>query len=52
MLNHAGKISHEEALEKSGKEFEKYAIAQKAIEKEQSLIELEKDIKKLGKAEK
>jgi hypothetical protein len=52
LLNHAGKISHEEALQKSGEEFEKYVIAQKAIEKEQSLIELEKDIKKLGMAEK
>ena len=49
LLNHAGKISHEKALLKSGEEFEKYVIAQKAIEKEQSLIELEKDIKKLVK---
>ncbi|MEI6142021.1 MAG: virulence RhuM family protein [Mariniphaga sp.] len=49
LLNHAGKISHEKALEKSGEEFEKYAIAQKAIEKEQSLREIEEDIKKLGK---
>jgi hypothetical protein len=39
-------------LEKSGEEFEKYVIAQKAIEKEQSIKELEKDIKKLGKLEK
>ncbi len=52
LLNHAGKISHEEALKKSGDEFEKYAITQKAIEKEQSLMEIEEDIKKLGKPEK
>ncbi len=52
LLNHAGKISHEKALEKSGEEFEKYVIAQKAIEKEQSIKELETDIKKLGKLEK
>ena len=50
LLTHAGKISHEKALEKSGKEFEKYKIAQKAIEKEQSLKEIEADIKKLKKA--
>jgi len=52
LLNHAGKISHEKALKKSGEEYEKYAIAQKAIEKEQSLREIEEDIKKLGKPEK
>ena len=52
LLNHAGKISHEKALKKSGEEFEKYTFAQKAIEKEQSLREIEEDIKKLGKPEK
>ena len=51
LLNHAGKISHEMALEKSGAEFEKYRITQKAIEKEQSLKEIEEDIKKLKKEE-
>jgi len=49
LLTHAGKISHEKALKKSGEEFEKYTIAQKAIEKEQSLKEIEEDIKKLKK---
>ena len=49
LLLHAGKISHEKALKKSGEEFEKYSIAQKAIEKEQSLKEIEEDIKKLIK---
>lgn len=49
LLTHAGKISHEMAMEKSEKELEKYRITQKAIEKEQSLKELEQDIKKLKK---
>ena len=49
LLTHAGKISHDRALEKSNEEFEKYKIAQQAIEKEQSLNEIEEDIKKLRK---
>ena len=49
LLNHAGKISHEKALEKAGEEFEKYKTTQKQAEKEQSLKELEEDIKKLKK---
>ncbi|HMK04145.1 MAG TPA: virulence RhuM family protein [Ferruginibacter sp.] len=52
LLTHAGKISHEKALEKSGEEFEKYKQAQKGIEKEQSLKEIEEDIKKLKKPKK
>ena len=48
LLTHAGKISHEKALQKSEEEYEKYKIAQKAIEKEQSLKEIEADIKKLN----
>jgi hypothetical protein len=36
-------------LEKSNSEFEKFKIAQQAIEKEQSLKEIEDDIKKLNK---
>ena len=51
LLNHAGKISHEKALRKSGEEFEKYQVALKAIEKEASLKEIEEDIKKLKKPE-
>ncbi len=46
LLTHAGKISHEKAFKKLGEEFEKYKIAQKTIEKEQSLKEIEEDIKK------
>jgi len=49
LLTHAGKISHEKALRKSGEEFEKFKIAQIRIEKEQSLKEIEEDIKKLKK---
>ena len=49
LLTHAGKISHEKALEKSTLEFAKYKEVQKMIEKSESLNELEKDIKKLKK---
>jgi hypothetical protein len=49
LLTHAGKISHQMALDKSGEEYEKFKQQQKAIEKEASLKELEEDIKKLKK---
>lgn len=49
LLTHAGKISHEKALQKSGEEFEKYQLAQQTIEKEQSLKEIEEEIEKLKK---
>ena len=49
LLTHAGKISHEKALLKSGEEFEKYKVSEKQIQKEQSLKEIEEDIKKLKK---
>jgi hypothetical protein len=49
LLNHAGKISHEMALKKSGEEFEKYQLSQKAFEIEQSLKELEEDLMNLKK---
>jgi hypothetical protein len=49
LLTHAGKISHDMALEKSSDEFEKYKLNQAAIEKEQSLKEIEEDIKRLKK---
>ncbi len=51
LLNHAGKISHAMALEKSEAELEQYRISQKALEKAQSLNELEADMKKLGSAQ-
>jgi len=47
ILIHAGKISHEQALEKSGDEYLKFKTTQKNIEKEASLKEIEDDIKKL-----
>lgn len=47
LLTHAGKISHDMALQKSGEEYEKYKLAQKIAEKEQNLQELEDDLKKL-----
>ncbi|MCC5814371.1 MAG: virulence RhuM family protein [Leptospira sp.] len=49
LLSHAGKISHEMALQKSEEEYEKYRIQESEKEKEESLKELEEDIKKLGK---
>ncbi len=47
LLTHAGKISHQMALDKSSGEFEKFAANRKSIEKEQSLKEIEADIKRL-----
>lgn len=52
LLTHAGKISHDVALEKAGIEYEKFRDAQKSIEKEQSLKEIEEDIKNWGKNKK
>lgn len=49
LLSHAGKISHDRALKKSNEEYQKYIIAQRVIEKEQSLKEIEEDIEKLKK---
>jgi hypothetical protein len=47
LLTQAGKISHQMALDKSSVEFEKFAANRKTLEKEQSLKEIEADIKKL-----
>ena len=49
ILTHAGTISHQMALNKSENEFEKYRIEQAKIDKEQSLKEIEEDIKRLKK---
>jgi hypothetical protein len=49
LLTHAGKISHEMALKKSEEEFEKYRITMAEQEKEQSLKEIEEDIKRLNR---
>lgn len=52
LLTHAGKISQEMALKKSEEEFEKFQLTQKALEREQSLKELEEDINNLKKPKK
>ncbi|WP_264537370.1 virulence RhuM family protein [Flavobacterium sp. N1736] len=49
LLSHAGKISHQMALDKSTQEFEKFKEGRKTIEIEQSLKEIEADIKRLKK---
>ncbi len=51
LLTHAGEISHEMALEKSALVYDRYRDGVKKLEKEQSLIELEEDIKKLKSPE-
>ena len=47
LLQHAGKISHQMAIEKSAQEYEKYQAKQRQIERENSLKELEDDLKQL-----
>ncbi|MDB5209394.1 MAG: cell filamentation protein Fic [Sediminibacterium sp.] len=47
LLTHAGKITHERALQKSDEEFEKFRLTEKIQAKEQSLKEIEEDIKRL-----
>ncbi len=49
LLTHAGRISHEKALEKSNLEYEKYREKQKQLEYEASLKELESDLDALKK---
>ncbi len=44
LLTHAGKISHQLALDKSAQEFEKYKETQGQLEHEENFKELEKDI--------
>ncbi|MFH2058992.1 MAG: RhuM family protein [Pseudomonadota bacterium] len=48
LLTHAGKISHQMALEKSNLELEKYKEDQKRLSLESSLNELENDIKQIA----
>lgn len=47
LLTHAGKISHDLAVQKSSLEYDKYQQARKTQEKEQSLQELEQEMKQL-----
>lgn len=49
ILEHAGSISHDIALQKANEEYEKYKITQKQIERLENIKELEQDIKKLKK---
>ena len=49
LLTHAGKISHQMALDKSSKEFTKFKEIQKNAEIELSFKEIEADIKKIVK---
>jgi len=51
LLTHAGKISHQTALEKSALEYDRYREAQMQPQQEESLRELERDIKQLFKKE-
>lgn len=51
ILKHAGKISHELAIAKSEKEYEKFIHKQKKLEREESIKELEADIKSLRRDE-
>ena len=51
LLTHAGKISHQTAHEKSAQEYDRYREAQKQPQQEESLRELERDIKQLFKKE-
>ena len=52
LLTHAGTISHQMALERSEQEYTKYQLQQKELEKEQSMKEIEEDIKRLKKGDK
>ena len=47
LLTHAGRISHQVAKEKSEIEYQKYKTLQREQEKEQSMRELEEDIKRI-----
>ena len=49
ILEHAGTISHDLALQKASEEYDKYKKAQKEIEHIESIKALEQDIKKLKK---
>jgi len=49
LLTHAGKISHKMALKKSSIEYKTYKKQQQQLEYQNSISELEQDIKELGK---
>jgi hypothetical protein len=49
LLTHAGKISHQMAMEKSALEYDRFRETQKQLQHEESILELERDIKQLKK---
>jgi len=49
ILEHAGRISHDLALQKATAEYDKYKVIHKQMKHLESIKELEQDIKKLGK---
>jgi len=49
LLTHAGTISHEMAVQRSALEYDRFKEEQRRLQREQSLKEIEADIKKLGK---
>ena len=49
LLTHAGKISHQMAINKSAEEYKKFKESERTKQIEQSLKEIEDDIKKLKK---
>jgi len=52
LLTHAGKISHAMAAERSALEYEKYRQEKKKLKYEESLNELERDIKQISQKKK
>jgi len=52
LLNHAGKISHQMAVERSAVEYDKYQAQLNSIEREENLNELTRDIESLDVAQK
>ncbi len=49
LLTHAGKITHQLAVDKANLEYDKFKQSEREKQKEQSLKEIEADIKKLQK---
>lgn len=49
LLTHAGKISHQMAVDKSTEEYQKFKEGERNQQIEQSLKEIENDIKKMKK---
>lgn len=47
LLSHAGKVSHQMAKEKAAMEYGKFQETQRRVQREESLKELEEDIKKM-----